>query len=73
MTINGNDKKVRFKVEFEITSFVPPELDTDETQDWFCKFLSELSIDLPEDTPDQLYFMTRVMHAECTEWGEAKK
>lgn len=71
--IDGNNKKVVFHVEMEITTYLPPELDTDETTEWFARFLAELTVDLPEDTPEKLYFLTRILNAECTEYGKALK
>jgi hypothetical protein len=63
-------KKVVLKVEMTITVFAGSG---DVEDDFIVSLIDGLSIDPPEDTPDDVYFMTKVESARCIQFGEAKE
>jgi hypothetical protein len=62
-------KEIVFHVNMEIRL----NATSGDIDDGFLQeFMEELTIDIPENTPDDVYFMTRVIDAKCIKFGKAK-
>lgn len=63
-------KEVVLKVEMTITIFADSG---DIEDDFIIDLIDELAIDIPENTPEDVYFMTKVDKATCVQFGDFKE
>lgn len=67
----NNAFEVKFNVNIDISLFFPDE-GVEPDRKWIMGFIQNLGIDLPEDTPEDMYCMTLVKNAVCTKFGKAE-
>ena len=65
-----NTKEVKFRIEMDISLFYPDGVEPDT--DWLESFIRDLTIDLPEDMPEEIYCLTQVQNALCVKFGQAE-